>query len=274
MRWKRVTERTTTSPADCENWPEGSRRRPFWRWRNKPWEDEMDPDVQAPRKQVILIIDDDPNNLAVLSDSLLESNYTILAAEDGESGVARAAYARPDLILLDIMMPGIDGYETCRMLKLSERTKDIPVVFMTALAETEHKVRGLEAGGVDYITKPFQREELLARVGVHLSIRELTNKLQEVNESLEIRVLQRTAELAKANRELTAEIAERKQVEEGLRTSRRKFRAIFDQTFQLIGLMTLDGSLIEVNRVALNFCGVAEADVIGRPLWEGPWWAH
>jgi PAS domain S-box-containing protein len=235
----------------------------------------MHPEGQAPRKPVILIIDDDPNNLAVLRDSLLESNnYTILAAEDGESGVARADYARPDLILLDIMMPGIDGYESCRRLKLLESTKAIPVIFMTALAETEHKVKGLEAGGVDYITKPFQREELLARVGVHLSIRELTTKLRESNESLEKRVAERTADLAKTNRELTTEIDERKQVEERLRGSRRKFRAIFDQTFQFIGLMTLDGSLIDVNRAALSFIGKAEADVIGRPFWETPWWTH
>ncbi|HYS43927.1 MAG TPA: ATP-binding protein [Geobacteraceae bacterium] len=226
------------------------------------------------RKPAILIIDDDPNNLAVLRDSLREFNYTVLAAEDGESGIARADYARPDLILLDIMMPGIDGYETCRRLKLLESTKDIPVIFMTALAETGHKVRGLEAGGVDYITKPFQQGELLARVGVHLSIRELTNKLREANESLENRVAERTADLAKTNRELTAEIAERRQVEERLRASKRKFRAIFDQTFQFIGLMTLDGSLIDINRAALNFIGGAEADVIGRPFWETPWWTH
>ncbi len=226
------------------------------------------------RKPAILIIDDDPNNLAVLRDSLREFNYTVLAAEDGESGIARADYARPDLILLDIMMPGIDGYETCRRLKLLESTKDIPVIFMTALAETGHKVRGLEAGGVDYITKPFQQGELLARVGVHLSIRELTNKLREANESLENRVAERTAALAKTNRDLTAEIAERRQVEERLRASRRKFRAIFDQTFQFIGLMTLDGSLIDINRAALNFIGGAEADVIGRPFWETPWWTH
>ena len=228
----------------------------------------------AQRQPVILIIDDDPINLAVLRDSLLELKYTILAAEDGDSGVKRADYARPDIILLDIMMPGIDGYETCRRLKLQESTKDIPVIFMTALAETEHKVKGLAAGAVDYVTKPFHREELLARIGVHLRIRELTTRLREANESLEKRVAERTADLAAANRELTAEIAVRREVEEGLRSSKRKFRAIFDQTFQFIGLMTLDGSLIEANRAGLDFVGVTEADVIGKPFWETPWWTH
>ncbi|HEX9078542.1 MAG TPA: response regulator, partial [Desulfuromonadaceae bacterium] len=162
----------------------------------------------------ILIIDDDPLNLSIVSNYLEESDFTILVAEDGEIGVARADYARPDLILLDIMMPGVDGYETCRRLRAREGTRDIPVIFMTALAETEHKVRGFEAGAVDYITKPFQREEVLARVGVHLRIRELTTRLREANETLERRVEERTTELQLANAELQAEIIERKQAEE------------------------------------------------------------
>jgi len=101
----------------------------------------------------ILIIDDDPDNLAMVSAYLEDRQYRILVAEDGESGVRRALYARPDLILLDVLMPGIDGYETCRRLKALEGTKDIPVIFMTALAETEHKIKGFEAGAVDYELK-------------------------------------------------------------------------------------------------------------------------
>lgn len=147
-------------------------------------------------KSVILVVDDDPNNLAVLQDCLVELNYTILVAEDGESAVQRADYARPDLILLDVMMPGINGYETCRQLKSRTGTKDIPVIFMTALAETGNKIIGFEAGAIDYITKPFQREELLARITVHLQNRELTRKLQEAKEQLEIMVEKRTKDLA------------------------------------------------------------------------------
>ncbi len=113
---------------------------------------------------VILVVDDDPNNMDIVTDYLSEHDYTILVAEDGESGLARAEYALPDLILLDVMMPGIDGLETCRRLKARESTRDIPVIFMTALAETGHKIKGFQAGAVDYITKPFQREEVLARV--------------------------------------------------------------------------------------------------------------
>ncbi len=247
------------------------------------------------RKPVILAVDDDANNLAVVRDCLTGFNYTVLVAEDGESAVSRADYARPDLILLDIMMPGIDGYETCRRLKLQESTRDIPVIFMSALAETGHKVQGLEAGAVDYVTKPFQQEELLARVGVHLSIRDLNRRLKEANELLEARVEARTIDLAIANRVLEEEIAERQAAQEQLQeqavileekfeelqaaqealsTSEQKFRAIFDQTFQLIGLTTPEGIMLEANQTALAFCGATEADVLNKPFWETPWWTY
>lgn len=168
------------------------------------------------RKPVILVVDDDPNNLAVVRDCLAEFDYTILVAEDGETAIQRAGYAYPDLILLDIMMPGLDGYETCRRLKSLAATRVIPVIFMTALAETGHKVQGLEVGAVDYITKPFQQEELLARISVHLQIRELNRKLLDANQSLERRVEERTVDLAVANRELEEEIAERQVAQEQL----------------------------------------------------------
>ncbi|MBI2354623.1 MAG: sigma 54-interacting transcriptional regulator [Deltaproteobacteria bacterium] len=133
----------------------------------------------------ILIIDDDPDNLGIMTGFLEDQQFTILVAEEGEIGVARAGYARPDLILLDIMMPGMDGYETCRRMKAQESTREIPVIFMTALAKTEQKLRGFEVGAVDYITKPFQREEVLARVGVHLCIRQLAASLRERNDAIE-----------------------------------------------------------------------------------------
>ncbi len=177
----------------------------------------------------ILIIEDDPNNLALITDYLAEeSQFTVLVAEDGESGVRRASYARPDLILLDVLMPGIDGYETCRKLKAAATTSDIPVIFMTALAETEHKLRGFAVGAVDYITKPFKREDVLARVSVHLHILELRRELQDVNASLERRVRERTAALAKVNSALQGENAERRQVEHELRQSEQRFRMLVE----------------------------------------------
>lgn len=179
--------------------------------------DQMNTSGIEASDHVILIIDDDPNSLAILSEYLEECDYTVLIAEDGESGLVRAEYARPDLILLDIMIPEMDGYETCRRLKELESTRDIPVIFMTALAETEHKIRGFAAGAVDYVTKPFQREEIVARVSVHLHIRELTAGLRNANETLEKRVEERTAELRAMNEKLAQELAERKRAEEALK---------------------------------------------------------
>jgi PAS domain S-box-containing protein len=192
---------------------------------------------------VILVIDDDANNLAIVSEYLKERDYTILIAEDGASGVARAAYAQPDLILLDVLMPGIDGYETCRRLKADARTRDIPVIFMTALAETEHKVQGFEAGAVDYVTKPLQREEVMARVGVHLRIRDLNLRLQEVNQWLEKRVEARTAELRNSERRLFDII-----------------NFLPDATFAV----GLSGEIIIWNRAAERITGAQASEMLGK----------
>lgn len=146
----------------------------------------------------ILLVDDNPTNLKVLSEAMANSGCTILVATDGKRAIKQAEYASPDLILLDVMMPGIDGFETCSQLKSNPKTQDIPVIFMTALNDTVNKVKGLNLGAVDYITKPFQQEEVLARVGVHLRLRSLTKKLSEQNELLEEKVEERTAKLKQA----------------------------------------------------------------------------
>jgi len=216
--------------------------------------------VPVVREPTILIIDDDPLNLSIVTNYLEEYKYTILVAEDGETGVARAGYARPDLILLDIMMPGIDGYETCRRLKVQDTTRDIPVIFMTALAETEHKVRGFEAGAVDYITKPFQREEVLARVGVHLRIRELTTRLQEAKETLERRVNERTAELQQANGELQAEIIERRQAEE----ERARLATAIEQAAESIFITDANWFIYYVNPAFERMNGYSRDEIIGK----------
>ncbi|NMG19425.1 response regulator [Brasilonema bromeliae] len=140
--------------------------------------------IDPTQKGVILIVDDTPTNLEVLFDFLADSGFTVLVAEDGESAIARAEYAPPDLILLDILMPRMDGFETCSCLKANELTKDIPIIFMTALSETVDKVKGLNLGAVDYITKPLQHEEVLARIELHLRLRNLTKTLQEQNQQI------------------------------------------------------------------------------------------
>ncbi len=127
----------------------------------------------------ILIVDDTPSNLSVLVDTLSETGYKLMVAEDGEDAIAQTARAQPDLILLDVMMPGVDGFETCRRLKAQPNTRDIPVIFMTALTDTAEKVRAFAGGAVDYITKPIQHEEALARINTHLTMRRLRLELQE-----------------------------------------------------------------------------------------------
>lgn len=118
--------------------------------------------------EVVLIVDDVPDNLAVLHDALDESGFTVLVATSGEAALQRAVQARPDIVLLDAVMPGMDGFEVARRLKADPQTAAIPIVFMTGLTETEHLVAALESGGADYVTKPIRPKEVLARMAVHL----------------------------------------------------------------------------------------------------------
>lgn len=135
-------------------------------------------------RDIILIVDDNQTNLDVLFEFLREEGFKVLVATDGETAIEQLEYIKPDIILLDVMMPGIDGFETCRILKSKQTTQDIPVIFITALSDTVDKVKGFQMGAVDYITKPFQHEEVLMRVQTHLTIRKLQKQLQEKNEEL------------------------------------------------------------------------------------------
>jgi DNA-binding NtrC family response regulator len=172
--------------------------------------------TSAPAEK-ILLVDDVPANLAVLTAALEPQGYEIYAAPNGTAGLQVALKARPDLILLDVMMPGLDGLEMCRRLKQNEATRDIPVIFITARGETESVVEGFRAGGVDYVVKPFQAEEVLKRVATHLRINRLTRELLEKNRALE----SRTAEL-------TAEIERRRKVETALQQADDKLAAFSD----------------------------------------------
>ena len=116
----------------------------------------------------ILIVDDMPVNLAVLVDYLEEYGFNIRIARRGETALQRVQYDAPNLILLDVLLPGIDGFETCRRLKANASTAEIPVIFMTSLASAEDKIKGFEVGAVDYVTKPLQQAEVLARLTTHL----------------------------------------------------------------------------------------------------------
>ncbi|MEH2209532.1 hybrid sensor histidine kinase/response regulator [Nostoc sp.] len=142
-------------------------------------------------KPVILIVDDTPVNLQVLFDFLEYYSFQVLVSEDGISAIQMAEYASPDLILLDVLMPVIDGFETCRLLKKNPATQDIPIIFITAMSDKVDKVKGLNLGAVDYITKPLEYQEVLARVNTHLRLRNLTKKLTEQNQRLETEILER-----------------------------------------------------------------------------------
>ncbi|MFN4775645.1 MAG: response regulator, partial [Pseudanabaena sp.] len=146
----------------------------------------------------VLVVDDNPTNLSVLVNLLRDVGLRVLVATDGESAIEQTEYVKPDLILLDVMMPGIDGFETCQRLKSDAETVKIPIIFMTALSETVDKVRGLSLGAVDYVTKPFEHEEVLVRIRTHLTIA----KQRQTIES--------------QNLDLQAEISDRKRAEESL----------------------------------------------------------
>jgi signal transduction histidine kinase len=137
---------------------------------------------------LVLIVDDTPTNLEVISEALSDAGFDVAIAISGDRALQQVERRLPDLILLDVMMPGIDGFETCRRLKASDRTRHIPIIFMTALADADSKVKALELGAVDYIAKPFHEKEVLARVSTHL-------KLHQLTESLAQQVAQTTAEL-------------------------------------------------------------------------------
>ncbi len=135
-------------------------------------------------RQRILVVDDTSANLQLLCDLFTSHGYTVHPASDGELALRFVQLTLPDLILLDIRMPGLDGFEVCRRLKADPRTRDIPVIFISMLEDERDKVKGFQAGGVDYVTKPFQPEEVLARVGTHLRLRDLTQHLEtEIAES-------------------------------------------------------------------------------------------
>ena len=133
----------------------------------------------------LLIIDDEAANIQVISDFLETQGIEIMMAKNGADGISRAVKGQPDLILLDIRMPDMDGYEVCHQLKSDKSTKEIPIIFMTGLTELDDKLKAFAVGGVDYITKPFQESELLARVSVHLQMSNLQKELADKNVRLE-----------------------------------------------------------------------------------------
>lgn len=185
----------------------------------------------------VLIIDDIPANLGIVVDHLEMNGYRVVIAQEGEEGLQRAMFVQPDIILLDVVLPGEDGFSVCRRLKASEKTCDIPVIFMTSLSEEKDKLTGFEAGGVDYITKPLRIGEVIARVNVHIELQKMQKQvlaqnflLQRNQEVLEEQVAQRTEELTASNALLKEEIAQRQTIQAALEESERQYRTLVENT--------------------------------------------
>ncbi|WP_229641740.1 response regulator [Waterburya agarophytonicola] len=175
------------------------------------------------KSKAILIVDDAPDNLLMLFSYLEDKGYRILLAEDGETGLQIARSKSPDLILLDVLMPDIDGFETCRRLKAEAGTKDIPVIFLTALSEKVNKVQGFKLGGVDYITKPSEQEEVLVRIQTHLNLRQMRQDLDRQN-----REQQRALEFEALLRQVTDKLRDSLDEKQILATATQQLAEVLD----------------------------------------------
>ncbi|SAL17338.1 sensor kinase [Caballeronia udeis] len=249
-------------------------------------ETSASPDADVSEPPTILIVDDMPANLGLVVDSLADRGFRVLVALDGVEALERAQFSQPDLILLDVKMPGIDGFETCRRLKMNEQTRDISVIFMTSLTRIEDLIEGFAAGGADYVTKPVRVDEMMARIGTHLSLRamhkqlvaqnrQLSNEvsvrqqaeaaLARARDELEARVAQRTAELARANASLRLEIEERRRAEARLLSSEARFRNIVETSPLPFCITSMpDGTLLYMNEPFRKLFGLplkAYADI-------------
>ena len=173
--------------------------------------------------RTVMIIDDTPANLKILSEILKISGYRVIAFPNGEMAISAAIKNPPSLILLDIMMPELDGYKVCKELKRIDVTKEIPIIFISALNNSSDKVNAFEIGGVDYITKPFQPEEVIARVKMHISMYEMTKKLEDYNHKLEEMVSEKVKEISdsqKASSLALAKLTESRDYETGKHVER------------------------------------------------------
>ncbi|MES9993485.1 MAG: response regulator [Candidatus Thiodiazotropha sp.] len=216
----------------------------------------------------ILVVDDSTDNLQLLMKQLTEQGYTVYPASEGNLALEFVQSILPDLILLDVRMPGMDGYEVCRRLQGDDRTRPIPIIFLSALEDERDKVKGFQAGGVDYITKPFQLEEMLARIRTHLRIRELTEGLeQEVNAQ--------TEELTVTNQRLQQEIAEHNQAEEEIKLNAERMETML-QLSQMVNATQEEvfdfafDAAVRLTRSKLGYLALMNEDetVMTMQLWS------
>jgi DNA-binding response OmpR family regulator len=203
-------------------------------------------------KGEVLIVEDTPASLKLLSDLLTEAGY-VRQAPNGELALWSAQSRPPELILLDIRMPGIDGFEVCRRLKATPELSQVPVIFLSAQHDTDDKVRGFELGAVDFIAKPFQAEEILARTDAHVKLGRAQKALAEERALLEERVAERTAELAK-------EVEQRRANEEFLRLASQ----VFEATQDAIVVTDRDARIVATNPAFTQISGYTAEEVLGQ----------
>jgi two-component system cell cycle sensor histidine kinase/response regulator CckA len=197
-------------------------------------------------KGIILIVDDQPENLQILTAILAEQDYEVQQALNGRLALKAAQESPPDLILLDVRLPDMSGYEVCERMKAGESTHDIPIIFVSVVGETEDKIKAFAAGGVDYMTKPLQVEEVLARVETHLALRAMQKQLEEKNAQLE------------------REVDERKRAEEALRNSQEQLELITDKMPVLLAYVNSEQRYLYVNQPYADWYGRSKEDIIGK----------
>jgi PAS domain S-box-containing protein len=247
----------------------------------------------------IMVVDDNPNILKLLSDLLVEKGYRVRTAISGKLALRSIASQPPDLILLDVKMPEMDGFEVSRYLKSKRNHRNIPIIFISALDKMDQKIEGFKAGGVDYITKPFQSEEVLVRVKTHLKLKELTEHLeqkvvertaeitqtnqilrreiqqrcrtelalQKARNNLERMVEKRTAELTIKNLQLKNEIDRHHKTEVALSESEIKYRTIFETTAAATMIVEEDDIISLINTEFERLFGYSKAQIEGKTKW-------
>ena len=212
----------------------------------------------------ILIVDDHPNNLMILTSFLTDNGYNVQSATSGKMALRTINTKKPDLILLDIMMPEMDGFEVIKLIREQKHTSNIPIIFVTSIHEVQDKIKGFQLGAVDYITKPFESAEVLARVKVHLSIRDSNLKLEESKKQLELA----QAELKQLNAELTDRVQQRTSELEtanlALKKSEERFRAFLEDTEDLVTQVDNEGNFLYVNHASTKIFGLSPDNCIGK----------